>query len=56
MQQTAGSQQGPPTLAFPYLRDGELVNAKYRTFDKRFWQHKDAEKVCWPSENTVARV
>ncbi len=25
-------------IAFPYMRDGELVNVKYRTLDKKFWQ------------------
>lgn len=32
-------------IAFPYKRDGEVVNVKYRTSDKRFRQVKDAEKV-----------
>lgn len=32
-------------IAFPYLRDGEVVNVKYRTADKHFRQEKDAEKV-----------
>ena len=26
------------TIAFPYRRDGEVVNVKYRTLDKKFWQ------------------
>ena len=26
------------TIAFPYRRDGEVVNIKYRTLDKKFWQ------------------
>ena len=25
-------------IAFPYRRDGEVVNLKFRTLDKRFWQ------------------
>lgn len=34
-------------IAFPYYRDGVLVNVKYRTLDKRFWQVKGAEKVLY---------
>ena len=36
---------GAPAIAFPYFRDRELVNLKYRTLDKRYWQVKGAEKV-----------
>ena len=32
-------------IAFPYFKDGEVVNVKYRTPDKKFRQEKDAEKV-----------
>lgn len=28
-------------------RDGQLVNVKYRTLDKKFWQVKGAEKVLY---------
>jgi twinkle protein len=34
-------------LAFPYFRDGELVNVKYRGEDKSFWQVKGAEKIVF---------
>lgn len=34
-------------MAFPYYRDGELINVKYRTVDKRFRQEKDAEKIYY---------
>jgi hypothetical protein len=34
-------------IAFPYYRDGVLVNVKYRTLDKKFWQVKGAEKVLY---------
>ena len=31
-------QDSAGAIAFPYHRDGEVVNLKYRTLDKRFWQ------------------
>ncbi len=34
-------------LVFPYTRDGELVNIKYRGSDKSFWQIKGAEKIMF---------
>ena len=34
-------------LVFPYFRDGELVNVKYRGEDKSFWQIKGAEKIMF---------
>uniref|UniRef100_A0A061S6G6 Twinkle protein n=1 Tax=Tetraselmis sp. GSL018 TaxID=582737 RepID=A0A061S6G6_9CHLO len=37
----------PWAIAFPYYRSGEIVNIKYRTPDKRFWQVKGAEKVFY---------
>ncbi len=36
-----------PCIAFPYYRDGVLVNVKYRSADKRFLQEKDAEKTLY---------
>jgi twinkle protein len=36
-----------PVIAFPYIRNGEIVNVKYRTKDKRFRQEKGAEKVFY---------
>lgn len=35
------------TLAYPYERDGELVNVKYRDADKNFRMEKAAEKILW---------
>ncbi len=32
---------------FPYFKDGEIVNIKYRTLDKEYRQEKDAEKVFY---------
>jgi twinkle protein len=34
-------------LCFPYMRDGELINIKYRGPDKTFWQVKGAEKILY---------
>ena len=38
---------GVPVIAFPYYRESTLVNIKYRTLDKRFWQVKGAEKILY---------
>jgi twinkle protein len=32
---------------FPYVRNGELINMKYRSSDKRFMLHKDAELIFY---------
>ena len=39
-------------LVFPYFRDGELVNIKYRGEDKSFWQVKGAEKIVFGLDDT----
>ena len=39
--------EGEPVIAFPYFREGMLVNIKYRTLDKRFWQVKGAAKILY---------
>src|SRR5262245_61018243 len=37
-----------PCLVFPYIRDGEVVNLKYRSLEgKHFRQVKDAEKILY---------
>lgn len=41
----AGSMQ--PCIAFPYKKDGELVNVKYRTADKQFGQEAGAERTLF---------
>ncbi|KAL3682193.1 hypothetical protein R1sor_000215 [Riccia sorocarpa] len=38
---------GDVVIAFPYTRDGEIVNCKFRSVDKKFWQVKGAEKVFY---------
>jgi len=37
----------PWAIAFPYYRDGQIVNIKYRDPEKRFWQVKGAEKILY---------
>ena len=34
-------------IAFPYYKEGELVNVKYRTRDKKFRQEKDSERTLY---------
>lgn len=34
-------------IAFPYLLDGETVNVKYRTFDKKFSQEAKAQRTLF---------
>jgi len=43
-------------IAFPYFRDEELINVKYRTLDKRFWQAKGAEKILYGLEDVVSQA
>ncbi len=38
-------------IAFPYELNGELVNFKYRTADKKFRQEKDALKCLWRADS-----
>jgi twinkle protein len=41
-------QDEVPCLAFPYTRDGQVVNVKYRALEhKAFRQVKDAEKILY---------
>ncbi|CAM6106005.1 unnamed protein product [Calypogeia fissa] len=42
-----GAEGNEVVVAFPYFRDGEIVNCKFRTPDKRFWQVKGSEKVLY---------
>lgn len=32
-------------IKYPFIRDGNIINVKYRTLDKHFAQEKDAEKI-----------
>ena len=43
-------------IAFPYFRDGELINVKYRTLDKRFWQAKGAEKILYGLDDVASQA
>lgn len=41
------SQARHRAIAFPYMRDGKVVNVKYRTKDKQFMLTKDAELILY---------
>lgn len=34
-------------ITFPYFRDGELINIKYRAQPKQFWMAKGAERILY---------
>ncbi len=36
--QEHSAKHGGPVIAFPFMRDGQIINLKYRTLDKKFWQ------------------
>lgn len=36
-----------PSIKFPYIKDGVVVNAKHRTTDKQFRQEKNAEQCLY---------
>jgi len=40
-------------MAFPYYRNGQLVNVKYRGPNKTFWQVKGAEKILYGLDDIV---
>jgi twinkle protein len=42
-------QLGKPAVAirYPYYRDGDLVNVKYRAQPKHFWMAKGAERILY---------
>ena len=42
-----GADREVECVAFPYFRDGEVINVKYRDAKKRFRQEKGAEKVFY---------
>lgn len=54
-----GTNREEEVIAFPYTREGKVVNVKYRTVDKQFRQEKDAEKIffgidlCDPRSKTL---
>lgn len=41
------------TIQFPYYKDGEVVNVKYRSGDKLFRQEKNAEKCLYRYDDIV---
>lgn len=42
-------------IGFPYYSHDLLVNVKYRTLDKRFWQSKGAEKLLYGLNDVVGQ-
>lgn len=42
-------------IAFPYFKDGELVNIKYRTADKRFMQEPKSERTLYNIDSVKER-
>ena len=45
-----------PAVAFPYKRDGEVVNVKYRSEKKHFTQVRGAEKVLYGLDDVVGQA
>lgn len=46
-------RSGKPAVVFPFIRKGEAVNHKYRTFDKGFSQDQGSTKCFW-NEDVIA--
>jgi twinkle protein len=44
---TDRQSQGGPDLVFPYMREGKIINRKYRGPGKRFRQDKDAPRAFY---------
>lgn len=44
-----------PVITFPYLRNGEVINVKYRSKDKRFKQEKFAEKIFYGMDDLIGK-
>jgi twinkle protein len=39
------------SICFPYIQDGETLNVKYRTYDKRFTQKPNAQRTLYNIDN-----
>ncbi len=50
-----GQPNGAAAIAFPYMRNGEVVNVKYRTMDKCFRQVKGADKILYGLDDVVGQ-
>lgn len=48
-------QPAGASIAFPYMRNGEVVNVKYRTLSKCFRQVKGAEKILYGLDDVVGQ-
>lgn len=42
-------------ISFPYFKNGEIVNIKYRTMDKKFRQEAGAEKIFYGLDDIVGQ-
>ncbi|CAL8460519.1 g48 [Coccomyxa elongata] len=47
VKQEFSSKHNAHAIAFPYYRDGEVINIKYRTLDKKFWQTPGTERILY---------
>ena len=43
-------------IAFLYFRDGEVINIKYRSLDKRFWQVRCTPSTACPAGHWTAAM
>ncbi len=43
------------TIAFPFIKNGEVCNIKYRTVDKQFLQEKDCEKIFYNIDSLLGK-
>ena len=50
-------EHNPTTVMYPYFKDGELVNVKYRDItNKKFWNSKNSEPVLFNRDNIQGDV
>lgn len=43
-------------VCLPYFKNGNLINVKYRTLDKRMWQEKNAEPCLFNIDSVAAET
>ncbi len=53
VQQEYSSKHNTNAIAFPYYRDGEIINIKYRTLDKKFWQASIFTPIVHPTASNI---
>jgi twinkle protein len=52
---TDTQQSNGRVLAVPFIKNGKVINHKYRGPNKKFWMDKDAEKTFW-NFDAIARA